>query len=207
MSTDRAAICIRQQGLTLIELLMFIVIISVALLGILTVLNMTSARSADPLRRKQAIAIAESLLEEVQLARFTYCDPTDARAELAEQADATPTGCATAAGIEAFGQEAAATAAGVTRPFDNINDYVSAADTQERAFDVAGVLADAAGDPIPVPGYRATLRITPEELGQIPSGNTALAMDVVRIRVTVYYDNDNVTLDGYRTRFAPTAVP
>jgi MSHA pilin protein MshD len=58
---------LRQRGISLIELIMFIVIISVALAGILLVMNQVTRSSADPLIRKQALAIAESMLEEIQL--------------------------------------------------------------------------------------------------------------------------------------------
>lgn len=60
----------KQRGISLIELIIFIVIISVALTGILLVMNQTTAHSADPMIRKQAIAVAESLLEEIQLQDF-----------------------------------------------------------------------------------------------------------------------------------------
>src|SRR5512135_509307 len=58
---------LRQRGISLIELIMFIVIISTALAGILLVMNQVTKSSADPLVRKQALAIAESMLEEIQL--------------------------------------------------------------------------------------------------------------------------------------------
>ncbi|HZW25812.1 MAG TPA: type II secretion system protein [Gallionella sp.] len=60
----------RQRGISLIELIMFIVIVSTALAGILSVMNVTTQGSADPLVHKQALAIAESLLEEVELQDF-----------------------------------------------------------------------------------------------------------------------------------------
>ena len=60
----------KQCGVSLIELIMFIVIVSVALTGILAVMNVTTRGSADPLVRKQALAVAESLLEEVELQDF-----------------------------------------------------------------------------------------------------------------------------------------
>jgi len=56
-----------QRGISLIELIMFIVIVSVALAGILLVMNQVVGRSADPLIRKQAMAVAESMLEEIRL--------------------------------------------------------------------------------------------------------------------------------------------
>lgn len=56
-----------QRGISLIELIMFIVIISVSMVGILLVMNLVIGRSADPLIRKQALAVAESMLEEIEL--------------------------------------------------------------------------------------------------------------------------------------------
>ncbi|MDH2919165.1 MAG: hypothetical protein PXX73_08230 [Sideroxydans sp.] len=59
-----------QHGASLIELIMFIVIVSVALAGILLVMNTTTKGSADPLIRKQALAAAYSMLEEIELQDF-----------------------------------------------------------------------------------------------------------------------------------------
>ena len=67
----------RQGGLSLIELLMFIVIVSVGLLGILSVMNVTVGSSANPLIRKQALAVAEAMLDEV-LSKDFQNDPADA---------------------------------------------------------------------------------------------------------------------------------
>ncbi|MDZ4201706.1 MAG: type II secretion system protein [Gallionella sp.] len=60
----------KQQGISLIELIMFIVIVGVALTGVVLVMNQTSRASVDPLVRKQALAAAYSLLEEIQLQDF-----------------------------------------------------------------------------------------------------------------------------------------
>ena len=60
----------RQHGISLVELIMFIVIVSVALAGILLVMNVTTKSSADPLVHKQALAAAQSLLEEIELQDF-----------------------------------------------------------------------------------------------------------------------------------------
>jgi len=61
---------LRQAGISLIELIVFIVIIAVGLTGILLVMNQVTAHSADPMVRKQALAAAESLMEEIQLRDF-----------------------------------------------------------------------------------------------------------------------------------------
>lgn len=63
--------CNNQRGISLVELIMFIVIISVALAGVVLVVNTTNKNSADPLIHKQALTIAESLLEEIELKSFT----------------------------------------------------------------------------------------------------------------------------------------
>lgn len=60
----------RQAGFTLIELIIFIVVISAGLAGILSVMNTVVRSSADPMVRKQSIAIAESLLEEILLKEY-----------------------------------------------------------------------------------------------------------------------------------------
>lgn len=62
-----------QAGFTLIELIIFIVVVSAGLAGILSVMNTTVKSSADPMVRKQAAAAAESILEEIMLK--AYVDP------------------------------------------------------------------------------------------------------------------------------------
>lgn len=196
MSIDRART--REQGVTLVELLMFIVIIAVALAGILQVMRFTTANSADPLRRKQALMVAEALLEEVRQAGFTFCDPrADNAAEARSTAECTPQ-----LG-EVWGNEGPPGTPFV-RPFDNVNDYVGASSVATAAFnDSAGALADALGRPMNLAGYSATVAITPDKLGTIPAGTTADS-DALRIRITVAYGGDApVILDGYRARYAP----
>lgn len=63
------------RGFTLIELLIFIVVVSLALTGILLTVNTVVKSSADPLIRKQTVAIAASLLEEILLKE--YANPPD----------------------------------------------------------------------------------------------------------------------------------
>ena len=60
-----------QPGISLIELILFILIISIALSGLLMVMNINTRNSVDPLLRKQALAIAESVLEEIELQDFS----------------------------------------------------------------------------------------------------------------------------------------
>jgi MSHA pilin protein MshD len=221
----------RQRGLTLIELVMFIVIVGVAAAGILQVLNMASRNSADPIRRKQAMLIAEAYMEELQLASFTVCDPADPNASTATTAEVDSndtTKCATAAGLEQWGPES-----GNVRPYDNINDYVPAGyvpGTPVRAFavNIGGNLVDTdvAGNTLgsgvggsAMSGFVTTLALTPVSLGpgttrpaSAAPGRTvgsATSMEALQITITVTYPGPNgvITLDGYRTRYAPNYTP
>jgi MSHA pilin protein MshD len=54
-----------QSGISLIELIVFIIIVSTSIVGILSVMNVTVKSSADPMVRKQAIAMAEAIMDEV----------------------------------------------------------------------------------------------------------------------------------------------
>ncbi|MGJ7918713.1 type II secretion system protein [Massilia sp. LXY-6] len=194
---------LRQRGVTMVELILFIVIVGIAVGGILTVMNISTRGSVDPLRRKQALIIAEGLLEEVELARFSYCDPADPDAGDAATVKSSAD-CKTTP--EKWGQlSPEPTDAASGRPFDNVNDYVSAPQTWTAAFDDAGgVLVDANGVALGVSGYTARLTIAPASLNGIGSDtDTAADTDVLRITVQVSYDGGSVTLDGYRTRYAP----
>ena len=68
----------RQRGFTLIELVIFIVVVSAGMAGILSVMNAVGKTSVDPLVRKQAVSMADSILEEILLKRFS--DPDDSPA-------------------------------------------------------------------------------------------------------------------------------
>ena len=194
-----------QRGVTLIELVIFIVVVSIAVVGLLQIFTRATASSADPQLRKQALAIAEAMLDEIEGARFTFCDPiNDPAADTALNAapfnSATnPTGCTTP-------QNVSATVPASGRPYYNVSDYV-------RSFNAPVVYAaDAAGNSFPA-GYVVSVAISPDAgLGpagaMLPSDATPVNMNVLRITVTVTYGaNQQLVLAGYRTRYAGNAVP
>ncbi len=72
------SVCLHEnRGFTLIELVISIVVVSVALGGVLMAINYTVTHSADPMLQHQAVAIAESYLEEILLKPFADPDGVD----------------------------------------------------------------------------------------------------------------------------------
>jgi type II secretory pathway pseudopilin PulG len=67
----------REGGFSLLEVVIFIVVLGIGIAGMAVLYNQVTLASVDPLVRKQALAIANSLMEEIQLRAFTYCDPDD----------------------------------------------------------------------------------------------------------------------------------
>lgn len=61
-----------QRGFTLIEMVIFIVIVGAGLAGILMVMNTVVRSSADPIVRKQALALADSIVEEILLKAYAH---------------------------------------------------------------------------------------------------------------------------------------
>ena len=59
------------RGFSLVELIVLIVVVSIALAGVLMVFATAVRGSADPLVQKQALAIAEALMEEIQLNSYS----------------------------------------------------------------------------------------------------------------------------------------
>ena len=191
-----------EHGISLIELIVFIVIVGIAVAGVVGALSMATRASADPMIQKQALAIAEALLEEVQLQPFTYCDPDDPQAATAQSAAVGATGCTAAASVETLGAEATPpygpeTRTSLTNPYDNVNDY--------NSLPALAGITDITGAPIPGLGlYTATVSVANQALAPVPASESLL------ITVTVTGPtgtNTTVVLDGYRVRYAPNALP
>lgn len=176
----------RQRGVTLIELIVFIVIVSVGVVGLVSVINPMVRFSADPMVTKQLVAVAESLLNEALHQPFTWCDPDDASASVAK----SYSDCTNSQG--APGPVPATEVRGGVAPgagFDNVADYAG--------FGMNNV-GDAAGSNA-MAGYRGDIAIAHAGTALGLADNTA----ALSVTVTVARNGEAFSLTGYRFRYAP----
>ncbi|MCG2576763.1 type II secretion system protein [Dechloromonas sp. XY25] len=162
-------------------MLVFIVIIGVGVAGLVTAMNTLVRFSADPMRTKQMLAIAEALLNEVMHQPFTWCDPDDPAASTAQ----SYAGCALPQNTGTFTPGESRLAG----TFDNVDDY--------GAYTMANV-TDASGNNA-MTGYTASVAIVRTGTALGLADNTA----ALSVTVTVSFGADSFSLTGYRFRYAP----
>jgi MSHA pilin protein MshD len=159
----------RQAGVNLIELILAIVIISIACTGVLLVFAQTVRHSADPMIQTQALAIGEAYLDEI-LAR-PLADP---------------------GGGETGASEEGNPSLAANRPLlDDVQDYDGLSNTPPQ--DQAGGVADFApvdGTP-DLAGYQVDVDVTPG----VAVNGVAMARVDVRVRFGTIVD---FTLSGFR---------
>jgi len=194
----------RQRGVSLVELIVFIVVVSAAAAGVLTAFTASTRGSSDPMIQKQALAIAEAFLEEVQLQPFTYCDPDDVNATTALAATVNPvvtTECHDT--LESAGPEGEDRYSATT-PFDNVNDYNGFDSNTATPSGIRNINQDLING---LNGYRVTIAVGGQPLNGV--GNDAAGKpQSLLITVTVTGPgNTTVVLHGYRLRYAPNALP
>ncbi len=161
-----------QRGISLIELIMFIVIVSVALAGILLVMNVTTKGSADPLIHKQAIAAAESLLEEIELQDF-----------IAQ--DGTTHVCANGVGANCV-------PANRSTNYHVIMDY--------DGFNATGITSVNGVAVSGLGSYNASVAVSGVALGTAPYQIQAGSAVLITVTVTDP-QGTQIAIDGYRTRY------
>lgn len=183
-----------QRGVTLIELIVFMVIIGVGVVGLVSVTGVLTRDSADPMLRKQMLAIAESVLNEALQQPFTFCDPDDANAATA-QSTAGCTGGAAASQDKGGAALTTSTPNTETRgnantPFDNVADY--------GGFSSVNI-ADITGNNA-MNGYGVSVAVTRAGTAFGLADNSA----ALQVTVTVTRaGQDNLSLTGTRFRYAP----
>jgi MSHA pilin protein MshD len=191
-----------QRGLSLIELVIAIMIVSVSVTGVLMLFGNSVRNSADPMVRKQAVAIAEAMLNEVLAQAYTYCDPQDVANEAVTPPASTTACTGGAAGSQDRGggalgpQPATEGRFNATDPFDNVADY--------HGYGTSGVIYgmdDGSNRIVALDGYSVSVSVTRA------GASFSLAADAaLRVEVQVSGRGETITLTGYRFRFAPNST-
>lgn len=202
----RAAAGLRQRGFTLIDVLVIIVLVGTVAGSLTVVFSRLAASSAESMRARQVLAVAQSLLNEVRMMPFSFCDPQDARAKLATSATTGGLGCATT--VDAMGAEAGESRYNVSNRFDGVSDY--------QAFTMPGAgcagLCDAGGNLLnpagsTMVGCSARVALTAATLPGVAALDVNGRPQALRIDVTVTCPGGpQITLQGLRLRHAPRAV-
>lgn len=163
------------EGMTLIELVISIVVIAVALTGVLLAFNQTVRHSADPMVTEQALAIAQSYLEEIMLQPFSQPPNTTA-----------PCNQAT------LGPQPGETRA----TYDDVGDYNGLTDSPPQ--DQFGTPMNSGSALINLSQYTVHVKVACDAFNGIPATQSE------RITVTVT-DNAvpgvNIALSAYRTAY------
>lgn len=192
-------------GFSLIEVVVFIVVLGIAFVGMLLLYSSTTRASVDPLIRKQALALATSLLEEIELRAYTFCDPDEPAVYTATAATTAECG-GVASHVEGIGPE---TFGGTedrysaTTRFDNVNDYhdfkMGSGQTDADIKTADGTIIGALSN------YSVTVTVAAigaNELGASIPATEALSIIVIATHVPT---GTSVSLQGYRTRYAPNS--
>ena len=118
----------RGRGVTLIELIVFIVIIGVALSATLSVFTQNIQYSSDPLIQTRALELAQAQLDEILARKFD---------------EATPTG-----GVPACGTAGVPACNGIAidADFDDVGDFNGFVDTSYAGYTVTVTVVDAGTD-------------------------------------------------------------
>jgi len=187
-------------GFSLIEVVVFIVILGLAFAGLLILYQRTTTASVDPLIRKQALAISASLIEEIELHAFTFCDPDDSNVYTAT--GPPPTGCST---VEVIGVEGGETRYGAAR-FDNVSDYDGYCMGPGSPACPDSTIVTASGTGVTgLENYRTDVGVQQISAGEL--GADVPATEALLITVTTRHVPTGLTvsLQGYRVRYAPNS--
>lgn len=189
----------RHRGLSLIEVVIFVAVLAVGFAGMLILYNQVTRSSVDPVVRKQALAIAQSMLEEIELMPYTYCDPDDANVTTATSS----AGCATTP--EALGKEPGETRYNNTQRFDNVNDYRDFCMGPGCPAGSDAVITTVTGTPISaLADYRVAVSIQQvgaADFAPVPT-DAGLSITVTATHVPT---GTSASLTGFRFRYAPNS--
>lgn len=167
----------RTRGFTLLEVVLFIVVVSVGLAGVLLVFSTSVRGSADPMIRKQVVLIAEATMHEIMQKSFQN-DPADSNnssGTLGCTPTTTPIACTASSWAD--------------RPnYNDVDDFNNFDQTGIRQIDGATAVNG-------LGSYRLQVTVTGTALGGITAANAK------RITVTVTGGGETISLTGFRTNY------
>lgn len=173
-------------GFTFVEIVIYILVVSIGMIGILAIFQVAGKNSSETMARKQEMEAAEALLEEIELMPFTWCEPNDPAAQTAQ----STADCSIAQGLAPTPGQSRGDA---LNPYNHVGDYAGYA---------ASPPTDILGQTLPgLAGYSYSVSITPISVGGIPSS------DLLRIDVSVSGSAGSMTATGYKARHSPNATP
>ncbi|MBI2970390.1 MAG: pilus assembly protein MshD [Gammaproteobacteria bacterium] len=181
-----------QGGATLVELVVTIVVASIAVITLLVITSQATQRSVDPMIQEQASAVAQAYLEEILQKGF--CDPDfDVDSDPATPLDC-PAQC-TGPVCQAGGcRHSGSTQEGSRDLYDDICDYDGLSDS--GAIDQAGTAVAGLGQ------YGISVNVVDDGTATLnglagSNGETAL----IDVTVTHPAMQDDVRLSGFRANY------
>lgn len=170
-----------QRGFTLIEMIVAIVVLSVGLAGVLAAYTASIRGSSNALVNKQMLAIAEGMMEEIQLKPFAI----------------NPAGGGAVGGVVNCGT------AGASRDaFDDVRDY-NGYQTSNPCNVAGGVIPGLVTNP----PYAVAVTVGPLGAADLAAFGGIPAADILQIVVTVNRAQQFIVLTGYRINYARFPLP
>ncbi|MCW8196634.1 type II secretion system protein [Proteobacteria bacterium 005FR1] len=119
-----------QRGVTLIELVVFIVVVSIALTAMISAMNYNLVKSVDPVVQMRALECAQAKLDEISARKFDENSPTGG-VPACGSAEAGAVACA---GIAAEAQ------------LDDVGDFAGQVDNSNPDCSISVTVVNAGGD-------------------------------------------------------------
>ena len=192
-------------GFTLLDVLLVIVLLGIVAAALTTISARLSAQTSETLKMRQALALAQGLLDEVRHMPFPYCDPNDARARLATGAFLGGTGCASL--VDGLGPEPGESRYNAANRFDSVSDYQGFAMPGPGCAglcDLNGVVLNATG---PLIGCSVLVTLAAQALTGIAALDANGRPQTLRIVVAVTCPGaPPVYAEGLRVRHAPNLI-
>lgn len=202
----------KQQGVTLIEMVVFIVIVGIAVTGVMATYINVTRHSADPMIKMRSIELGQSFLEEILLKAYDDNTPLGGGCVRFPSGSSrcASGGAASAQTVAAFGADGE-----LRDTFDDVDDFHNLAYCGDNttAADAACTnpctdLIDNEGNDISAEyaGYTVCIRLSfaGTEVNSIApgTGTNVLAEDGKRIDVIITdHLNSRIVLSAYRLNF------